>query len=119
MRVLFDESMPRPFARGVVGAGHEVSTVGQLRWKGTGNGELLRRAASVGFNALLTVDRNLEYQQNVDKAEIGVVVLVAPSNRIEDLLPLMSDLVQALDRFQPGQVIRVGTEYWKDRSPAL
>ena len=116
MRILFDESMPRPFAREVIAAGHEVSTVGQLRWMGTGNGELLRRAASAGFDALVTVDRNLEYQQNVDQAEIGVVVLVAPSNRIESLLPLMSDLVQALDRLQPGQVIRVGTEYWKGGS---
>lgn len=71
-------------------------------------------AASAGFDALVTVDRNLEYQQNVTQAEIGVIVLVAPSNRIEDLLPLTPELVRALDRLQPGQVIHVGTEHWKN-----
>ena len=116
MRVLFDEPMPRPYAREIVADGHEVLTVRQMRWAGTSNGELLQKAANAGFGAVVTVDRNLEYQQNVAQAEIGVVVLVVQSNRIEDLLPLAAEFLQALDRIQPGQVIRVGTEHWKHRT---
>lgn len=116
MRVLFDESMPRPYARELAGAGHEVFTVRQLRWAGTGNGELLQMAVNAGFDVLVTVDRNLEYQQNVTPATIGVVVLVAPSNRIEDLLPLVQELVDSLAQLRPGEVIHVGTEHWKKGS---
>ena len=53
MRVLFDESMPRPLRRDLVG--HDVSTVGQMGWAGNKNGVLLGLAAAAGFEALLTV----------------------------------------------------------------
>ena len=59
MRVLLDESRPRRFGRLLVG--HEVRTAPQMGWASVGNGELLRRAADEGIDALVTVDRNLEH----------------------------------------------------------
>lgn len=112
MRVLLDESVHRGFGRDL--PLHAVSTVRGMGWTGVGNGELLRRAAAAGFEALVTMDRNLEYQQNVAHAEIGVIVLIAPSNRIVDLRPLAEQVDQALTNLRPGQVVNVGTEYWKD-----
>ena len=114
MRVLLDESVHVAFARDL--AQSEVTTVRGLGWTGVGNGELLRRAAAAGFDALVTMDRNLEHQQNVAQAGIGVIVLIAPSNRIGDLRPLAADVDQALASLQPGQVVHVGTEHWKVRS---
>jgi hypothetical protein len=87
--------------------GYEVRTVAEMRWAGKKNGELLQLAAQ-WFDALLTVDRNLEYQQNLGAVPLAVVVLVAPSNDVEDLRPLMPAVRQALPHLQPGQVLRVG-----------
>lgn len=76
---------------------------------------MLRRAVAAGFDALVTMDRSLEHQQNVAGMGIASVVLIAPSNRIEDLRPLAAEVDQALASLQPGQVVHVGTEYWKNR----
>jgi hypothetical protein len=69
---------------------HEVRTVQQQGWKGLRNGELLRRAADAGFEVFITADQNLEFQQNLARSPLGIVVLVAPSNALEDLLPAPS-----------------------------
>ena len=106
MRVLLDESLPRALARAL--PGHEARTVPQVGWAGTDNGELLRRAADAGFDALVTMDRSLEYQQDIARAGLGVVVLIAPSNRVEHVLPLAPDILRALATLQPGQVTHVG-----------
>lgn len=77
-------------------------------WSSLKNGELLRRAAAAGFRVLLTPDRNLEYQQNMSRVGLAVVVVRARTNRIEDLLPLVPRLLEALPHVQPGTVTHVG-----------
>ena len=64
-------------------------------------------AEAAGFSVLLTGDQNLEFQQNISKRRLGVVVLCADSNALEDLLPLMPTALTAIEAVQPGQVIRV------------
>ncbi len=105
MRVLLDEQLPRHLARELTG--HDVRTVQQQGWAGRKNGELLRRAADEGFEVFLTADQNLEFQQNLARAPLGVVVLVAPSNALEDLLPLVPGALAAIYAGRPGQVVRV------------
>ena len=85
MRVLLDEQLPRHLAREI--AGHDVSTVQQRGWAGLKNGDLLRVAADAGFQILVTADRNLQFQQNLAQSQLGIILLVAPSNALEDLLP--------------------------------
>ncbi len=87
MRVLIDESLPRELLPLL--EGHEARTVQQEGWSSISNGELLRRAAQAGYQVLLTPDRNLQYQQNISRAGVAVVVLRAPTNRIEDLMQLI------------------------------
>jgi pyruvoyl-dependent arginine decarboxylase (PvlArgDC) len=60
------------------------------------------------FTILLTTDQNLRYQQNLQQAGVAVVVLVAPSNRLPDLVPLIPDVRNVLDTIAPGEVIEVG-----------
>jgi hypothetical protein len=105
MRILLDESLPRGLGREL--PGHEVQTVPQAGWAGLGNGELLRRAGE-RFDVLVTGDQNLEYQQNVANLPVPVVVLVAVSNRIEALRPLVPELLGVLSRIRPGELVRVG-----------
>ena len=55
----------------------------------------------------LTGDQNLEFQQNISKRRLGVVVLRADSNALEDLLPVIPAALTAIGAVQPGQVLRV------------
>ena len=105
MRVLLDEQLPRHLARSLTD--HEVRTVQQQGWAGLKNGELLRRAAAAAFEVFVTADQNLVFQQSITNSPLGVVVLAAPSNALEDLLPLVPSLLIAIPQSRPGQVIRV------------
>lgn len=106
MRVLLDESLPRQLAWELTG--HEARTVAQQRWQGLKNGLLLTRAEAEGFDVLVTADRNIEFQQNLDAVGVSIVVVAAVTNRIEDLLPLVPSLLQALPEARPGKVLTVG-----------
>ncbi len=106
MRVLLDECVPRPLRREL--AEHEVVTVQGLGWSGPKSGALLRRTAEASFDALVTTDQNLEHQQNLEAAGTPVVVLVASSNKLRALLPLVPELREVLTSIRPGQIIRVG-----------
>jgi hypothetical protein len=105
VRVLLDEQLPRQLAQELLG--HEVRTVQQQGWAGLSNGELLRRAADAGFDVFLTGDQNLEFQQNLVRSSLRVIVLVALSNALEDLLPLVPSILRSIPDAQPGQVQRV------------
>jgi hypothetical protein len=105
MRVLLDESLPRPLAKLL--AGHDVRTVVEVGWASIENGELLRRAADA-FDVLITADQNLEFQQNLRTLPVAVLVLVAESNRLESLEPLVPALLDALKTLPPRELLRVG-----------
>jgi predicted nuclease of predicted toxin-antitoxin system len=104
VRILLDESLPRPLARLL--PEHDVRTVAAMGWAGMRNSELLRLAATA-FDAVLTADQNLEHQQNPDALPIAVVVLIAPTNRIESLRPLIPDLLRTLQSLAPRQLVHV------------
>jgi hypothetical protein len=101
VRVLLDEQLPRQLSAYLVG--HEVRTVQQQHWAGTKNGELLRLAVEAAFESFVTADHNLEYQQNVRTVSLGIVVLVAASNALEDLLPLVPEALTVLSANNPGR----------------
>jgi predicted nuclease of predicted toxin-antitoxin system len=105
VRLLLDEQLPRHLARDLTG--YQVRTVQQEGWAGLTNGELLRRAADSGFDVFVTADQNLEFQQHLTRARLGVVVLVAPSTALEDLRPLVPATLSAIGRVRSGEVIRV------------
>jgi PIN like domain len=106
MRILLDECAPRPLKREL--ADYEIRTVVEMGWAGKKNGELLRLMSQEGFTILLPTDQNLRYQQNLQQAGVAVVVLVAPSNKLSDLLPLMPNARSVLDTVASGEVIEVG-----------
>lgn len=79
----------------------------EFGWAGTKNGELLRRVAAVGFVALITADRGIEYQQRLDALPLAVIVLIAPRNRITELPPLVPEVQRLLDPAMERRVYRV------------
>jgi len=104
MRVLLDECVPRALGREL--AGHDVKTVAEAGWAGVKNGELLQLAAGQ-FDVLLTVDRNLEYQQNFAGVSLAVIILHAPSNDVTVLRPLMPAVLAAIPEAKPGMVTHI------------
>ena len=105
MRVLLDENLPHDLAGALTG--HAVSTVQGLGWAGTRNGALLRRAGDV-CDVFVSMDGNIEHQQNLTRLSVSVVVVDAPSNRMADLLPLIPELREAIQTARPGEVRHVG-----------
>lgn len=105
MRVLLDENMPQAFRRHITN--HEVVTVSFLGLAGLENGALLRAMNDQHIHALITLDANLSYQQNVAKSGIAVIVLRPPSSRLHDILPLAPAVQRALDQLTPGTVTTI------------
>lgn len=105
MRILLDENFPVDFAKML--PGHEIVTIHSLGWSGIKNGDLLRRAYSV-CDVFITLDRNLEFQQNIKILPFGIVLVRARSNRIADLAPHITTILEAASRVVPGQVEKAG-----------
>jgi predicted nuclease of predicted toxin-antitoxin system len=102
VRVLLDEQLPRQLAPLLTG--HDVRTVQQQSCAGLKNGQLLDAAEAAGFTVLVTGDRNFQFQQNVAKRQIGVVVLCGASNALEDLMPLVPAAISAIEVVRAGSV---------------
>ena len=106
MKVLLDECVPKRLARLL--PGHEVRTVPQMGWAGVRNGRLLSLAGAAPFDVLITVDRNMEHQHNLATLPLAVVVVEAPSNDIDDLIPLAPAIMSALAGLAPNRFTHVG-----------
>jgi Domain of unknown function (DUF5615) len=104
MRLLLDECVPKRLKRELLS--HEVQTVQDMGWAGIKNGALLKFADGQ-FDALLTVDQGIEYQQNLSGLRISVVVMLAASNDVDDLRPLLPGVEHALASLRPGETMRV------------
>ena len=105
MRVLLDECLPRRLKRDLVG--HDVRTAPEMGWASKRNGELLR-LAKPRFDVFVTVDRKLQSQQNLSAFDIAVIVLVAGTDRLRDLRPLMAEVIERLPSVKPGEALTVG-----------
>jgi hypothetical protein len=106
VRLLLDECVPRPIKRELVG--HDVHHVVDMGWSSRRNGDLLQLMLDERFEALLTVDQNLEFQQNLRASGVGVVVVIARTNRLKELRPLVPAMINAIATVTPGALIRVG-----------
>ena len=111
MRVLLDESIPIDFAFDLREL--EAQTVIGLGWAGVKNGALLRQAVGQ-FQVLITMDKNLQFQQNLAAHAIAVVLIRARSNRVDDLRPLVPQILAAVaatepDRYAAHRVSRSGS----------
>jgi predicted nuclease of predicted toxin-antitoxin system len=105
VKLLLDENLPHQLRHEV--PGHDCYTVAYMGWAGVENGALLALAASSNFDAVLTKDTKLRYQQNPTNLPVAVVVLRAASNDIEDLRPLIPALLRALTTLPPKAVTHV------------
>ena len=101
MRILLDENLDWRLARSL--PGHEVESEQKNGWAGIKNGELLARAEQT-FAVFVTMDGNIEFQQNYSRLRLSIVALRARSNRLGDTEPLMPKLLALLPTLQPGTI---------------
>jgi predicted nuclease of predicted toxin-antitoxin system len=104
MRILLDESVPARL--GSLLLGHTFTTVPRRGWAGFKNGKLLA-AAAPEFDVLVTADKNIEYQQNLSALPIAILVILAASNRMVDLEPMVPAILRALNHLPPNKLQRI------------
>jgi predicted nuclease of predicted toxin-antitoxin system len=104
MRILLDESVPGRL--GALLVGHETSSVQRRGWAGIKNGKLLTLAATE-FDVLVTADKGIEHQQNLAMLPIAVLIVLARSNRMEDMAPAVPGILQALSELQPRSIRKI------------
>jgi Domain of unknown function (DUF5615) len=105
VKLLLDENLPHQMRLEL--PGHNVFTVAYMQWSGVENGELLRLAAEAGFDALITNDRGLEYQQNLEALPLAIVTVLAKSNTIEMIRPALGELLDVLERLRPREFVKL------------
>ncbi|MGH9864015.1 MAG: DUF5615 family PIN-like protein [Candidatus Acidiferrales bacterium] len=107
MKILLDECVPRTLKPSLSVDGHECSTVPEAGFAGKSNGELLTLAAR-NFEVFVTLDKSVQYQQNLSGCNIPILVIRAKSSRVADILPHIPACLRALRSIKPGQLVQVG-----------
>jgi predicted nuclease of predicted toxin-antitoxin system len=106
MKVLLDECVPRKLKNHLPGI--ECQTVPETGLAGKKNGELLSLAERDGFQVFLTLDRGIEYEQNLRNRAIGIVIVRSKSSRLDDLLSYTPEILKVLGSIRSGQLVKVG-----------
>ncbi|MBC7972447.1 MAG: DUF5615 family PIN-like protein [Verrucomicrobia bacterium] len=108
MLVLLDENLlSRRLKQPLLEAGHSVSNVNDMGWRGCSDRELLKLAEKHPFDALITADKNMNYQQNLNNRTIRIVVLDSSSTRPHCLMPLIMKVSALLASLSVGTVIQI------------
>ena len=108
MRLLLDESVPWAFRHYMVG--HEARTARYVGWDAARATAELLALARDEYDVLVTVDQSIPYQQNITEEDVAVVVLEAGTNDIEDLRPLVPELLNRIPLLKRGEVVRIEAE---------
>ena len=90
MKLLLDENLPKRLKSDFLS--HQIFTVRDMGWNGKKNGELMKLLIENNFDALITFDKNLQFQQNFEKYQLPVLVLNASDNTYLTLQQLTSKI---------------------------
>ena len=101
MKILIDECLPYSLKHELTG--HHVKTVKEMGWDSKTNGDLMTDAMNAGFEVFVTIDKNLQHQQNLKKYDLIVVVLNAVRNELEYLKPLLPEVLERLKDLKKGE----------------
>ncbi|GAB2568154.1 DUF5615 family PIN-like protein [Spirosoma areae] len=98
MKILLDECVTKHLKPHL--SEHEVYTVRELQWSGIKNGKLMALCVEHQFDVLLTIDKNLQYQQNLDKHSLIIVVLNSFTSKVEELVLFLPSFKERVDQFE-------------------
>jgi len=106
MKILLDENLPRKLKFDFADD-HELYTVREMGWSGKRNGELLGLMTMARFDIFVTIDKNLQHQQNIDRFPIRLFILDAPNNKLSTLSPYVAKLIELLSLPTTEAVIKI------------
>jgi predicted nuclease of predicted toxin-antitoxin system len=101
MKILLDECITKRLKNKL--PEYKVNTVFEMGWSGLKNGNLMKVAVENSFEIFLTIDKNIEYQQNLKSYEIAVVILNTVNSKIEYLEELLPKFKQEINNFEKGK----------------
>ena len=99
MKILLDECVTKHLKPHL--AEHDVYTVREMQWGGVKNGRLMTLCVENGFDILLTIDKNLQHQQNLDRYPISIVVFNTLSSKVEELTLFLPAFINQINTFEP------------------
>ena len=105
MKILLDECVTKRLK--VHLTAHEVATVTEKGWSGLKNGQLMAAASAGGFDVLLTIDKNLQHQQNISKYPLIIIILNSASSKLEKLVTFLPAVERQLPAFTKGNAYLV------------
>lgn len=102
MKILLDECISKRLKIHL--ADVDVYSVSEMGWSGLKNGKLLTQASNSGFNLLLTIDKNLQYQQNIERYNLSIFVLNVATSKVEELVTYLPVFRSKMPFFTGGNV---------------
>jgi hypothetical protein len=100
VKILFDQGTPAPLRRAL--SNHTVVTAFEKGWANLSNGNLLREAESE-FDVLITTDKNLQYQQNLARRRITILVL--PTTSWPEIHLHQTEVIAAIEKIKSGDYV--------------
>jgi predicted nuclease of predicted toxin-antitoxin system len=100
MKVLLDACVPRPLRQFL--PDHSVHTAQEMGWGQLKNGALLKEAEAQ-FDAMITTDQNLKYQQNVTGRRLAILVLL--TNDWPRIRAKAAEISTKVATLQPGDFV--------------
>jgi len=105
MKILLDENFPVKLKSEF--KGFEVFTVAEMNWKGKKNGELLYLMNQNKFDVLITIDKNLQYQQNLNKYKIDIIILNLKDTRENFIKSFIPEVITRMKSEATGKVFEI------------
>jgi len=105
MKLLLDENLPRKLKYRFSEV-YEVLTVPEMGWSGIKNGDLLQRMEAKDLKVLLSIDKNMSHQQNLEKYNISLIVFNANDTRYNALVEFIPNVEKILStELESGLII--------------
>jgi len=105
MKILLDECVTKKLKKHF--SLHQVFTVANMNWLGMKNGNLMRNAINEGFDIILTIDKNLQFQNNMIEYNISIVIFHCENSKIETLIQFIPEFENQLTSFEKGKVYKI------------
>ena len=98
MKILLDECVTKKLKTYL--PNHEVYTVTDKGWNGLFNGRLMTKCVENSIDILLTIDKNILFQQSIIKYDLTVVVFDAMDSKINTLLQFLTTFESKVHLFE-------------------
>lgn len=105
MKILIDECLPKRLKSYL--DEFDVYTASEMGWSSLKNGNLLSEAIAANFDIMLTADKQIQHQQNMNKYDMAIVIFDVKRNKIEMLVPLLPILKLEISTYQKGNIYTV------------